>query len=134
MTDRDRHALRVCRDAAINYAEREESVREIERRTVGSPKLDGMPRGSGVGDPTGSLAAGIDYARRRRDAAEKAYKRVRRAAVHACRRIANKHAQKFCEAYYLDGKPFDLACIMSGVKERQCYEYMQKSKEKKPDQ
>ena len=34
------------------------------------------------------------------------------------------HMRKFCEAYYIEGFPFDVAQSLSGVSERQCQRYM----------
>ena len=92
---------------------------------IGSPSLDGMPHGSGIGDPTGCKVAHVAYAERKADKARKEFERAQRVARRVCARIANPHAKKFCEAYYVECTPFEVAQIMSGVQERQCFRYMQ---------
>lgn len=87
--------------------------------------MDGMPHAAGPGDPTGRAAQHIDYAERKLDKACKELERARRVALRVCSRIRNSHAKKFCEAYFVEGFPFSVAQQMSGVKERQCYGYMQ---------
>lgn len=82
-----------------------------------------MPHGTGAGDPTGCRVEHVAYAERKVDKARKELDRARRVAARVCAQIVNPHARKFCESYYVKGAPFEVAQIMSGVNERQCYRY-----------
>lgn len=115
-----------ARKAAQDLSEAEDSLKEIRTRVIGSPSLDGLPRGGGAGDPTGCRVAHVAYAERKVDKARKELDLARRVARRVCARIVNPHARKFCESYFVEGAPFEVAQIVSGVQERQCFRYMQK--------
>ena len=122
LNERTRSALLAVRAAAQEMHEARESLVELEGQTIGSPKLDGMPKGSGLHDASAARLVHLDYARRKLDRAEREYKRARAAAIDACAGM-ELHMKKFCEAYYAEGFPFEVAQILSGVSERQCYRY-----------
>lgn len=111
------------REAVKDLQEAEDSVRELELKTVGSPKMDGMPKGSSTGDANAQYLIHLEYARSKLDRAHNQLARAKNNAYRVCRRLSG-HMQKFCEAYYAEGFPFEVAQAMSGVKDRQCYSYM----------
>lgn len=123
LNERARAALIASRAAARELMEARDSLAELEGQTIGSPRLDGMPRGSGGHDASASRLIHLDYARRKLDMAERAYKRARHAAEAACEGM-EPHMHKFCAAYYAEGFPFEVARTLSGVGDRQCYRYV----------
>lgn len=116
------------RRAAEELQEAEDSLKELELKTIGSPKMDGMPKGSSRGDVNADYLAAIEYVRKMRDAAERNAKRIKHYAHRVCKKMP-RHMRKFCEAYYVECFPFDVAQTLSGVKEAQCYRYMTKVNE-----
>lgn len=100
-----------------------DSLRELELQSVSSPKMDGMPKGSGSGDASAQHMIHVEYARNRVKRAKDALQKARRNALRVCRKMEG-HMRKFCEAFYVEGFPFDVARVMSGVGERQCYRYV----------
>lgn len=98
-------------------------MRELEAQTISSPKMDGMPKGSGAGDASAQHMIYIEYARNRVSRAQAALKRAKSTASRICKRM-DGHMKKFCEAFYIEGFPFDVAQALSGVGERQCYRYV----------
>lgn len=127
LTERDRKQLLAVRDAAKDLQEAEDALKELELKTIGSPNMDGMPKGSSQGDANARHLIHLEYARAKRDKAEYALKKAKHNAHRVCRRL-DGHMRKFCESYYAEGHPFDVAQIVSGVKEAQCYRYMAKVK------
>lgn len=111
------------RRAAEELQEAEDSLKELELKTISSPKMDGMPKGSSQGDANTQHLVHLDYARKKRDKAEYHLKKAKHNAYRVCRRLEG-HMRKFCEAYYAEGFPFDVAQTLSGVQARQCYTYM----------
>lgn len=127
LTERDRKHLLAVRKTAQDLEEAEVALKELELKTIGSPNMDGMPKGGSQGDASAQHLIHLEYARSKRDKAEYAHKKAKHNAYRVCRKLEG-HMRKFCEAYYADGLPFDVAQIMSGVKDAQCYRYMAKVK------
>lgn len=122
MTERDRRQLLAVRKAAQGLEEAEVALKELELKTVGSPNMDGMPKGGGQGDASAQHLIHLDYARSKRDKAEYSLKKAKHNAYRVCRKLEG-HMRKFCEAYYAEGFPFDVAQYLSGVGVRQCSRY-----------
>ena len=101
-----------------------DGLRELEAKTISSPNMDGMPRGSGDGDASARRLISLERAKHRLKMAEKDLQTARRRAERVCRKM-DGHMRGFCEAYYVDCQPFSVAQKLSGVCERQCYRYMQ---------
>lgn len=127
LTERDRKQLLAVRKTAQELEEAEVALKELELKTIGSPNMDGMPKGGSQGDASAQHLIHLEYARSKRDKAEYAHKKAKHNAYRVCRKLEG-HMRKFCEVYYADGLPFDVAQIMSGVKDAQCYRYMAKVK------
>lgn len=122
LTERGRKQLLAVRKAANELEEAEVALKELELKTVGSPNMDGMPKGSSQGDASTQHLIHLEYARSKRDKAEYALKKAKHNAYRVCRKLEG-HMRKFCEAYYAEGFPFDVAQALSGVGERQCSRY-----------
>ena len=123
LTDRDRRRLLAVRDAAQELQEAQDALKELELKTVGSPKMDGMPKGSTQGDTSTQHLIHLDFARKKLEKAQIALAKAKHNAYRVCRRLEG-HMRKFCEAYYMECFPFDVAQALSGVGERRCYDYI----------
>ena len=123
LTEKDRAKLLAVRKAARDLEEAECSLKELKLKTVGSPNMDGMPKGSTQGDSSTQHLIHLDYARKKLEKAQRALDKAKRNAHRVCTRLEG-HMQKFCEAYYVECFPFDIAQALSGVGERQCSRYM----------
>lgn len=127
LSEKARRQLLAVREAAKELQEAEDALRELELKTIGSPNMDGMPKGSGKGDANAQYLIHLEYARAKQARAERDLTRAKNTAYRVCRRMTG-HMRKFCEAYYAEGFPFEVAQALSGVKEAQCYRYMAKVK------
>lgn len=103
--------------------EAEYALRELELKTISAVNLDGMPKGSSQGDASARHVIHLDYAKEKLERARKELDRAKRRAGKVCSRMEG-HMRKFCSAYYIEGFPFDVAQMLSGVSERQCQRYM----------
>ena len=111
------------RDAAKDLQEAEDGLKELELKTIGTTNMDCKPKCSRPCDASAQHLIHLEYARSKRDKAERALNKAKHNAHRVCRKLTG-HMRKFCEAYYAEGFPFEVAQMMSGVKEAQCYRYM----------
>lgn len=125
LTKKDKQELRAVRDAEKRVQDMHDGLKELELKTISSPNMDGMPKGTGDGDASVRHMIRLERARRRLADAEKALKAAQRKAERVCQRMDDGHMRRFCEAFYVDGQPFAAAQKLSGVGERQCYRYME---------
>ena len=100
-----------------------ESIAELNEKTISSPCLTGMPHSAGNADRMVE-----DLIRMEKLQSRLIYKNgklagARRAAETAIERIKSISMRLFCTAYYLDGKDFDTAQMISGVSRGRCLEY-----------
>ena len=124
LTELDREALLEVRTAEKRVQDLEDGLRELELKTISSPNMDGMPKGSSDGDASTRRLISMERAKHRLKMAEKDLRTARRRAERVCRKM-DGHMRSFCESYYVDCQPFSVAQKLSGVSERQCYRYMQ---------
>ena len=85
--------------------------------------MDGMPRSQGAGDASAQYLIHLEYARKERDKAQRSLDKAKYNASRVCRRLSG-HMRKFCEAYYAQCFPFDIAQTLSGVQRSRCYDYI----------
>ena len=85
--------------------------------------MDGMPRSRGAGDASAQYLIYLDYARKERDKAQRSLDKAKYNAMRVCRKLSG-HMRKFCEAYYAQCLPFDIAQTLSGVQRSRCYDYI----------
>ena len=111
------------RIAARDVEEAEVTLKEIRTKTIGAANMDGMPKGSSVGDASAQHVIYLEYAEKQLERAKRELGRAKRDAEHVCSRLEG-HMRKFCGAYYIEGFPFEVAQALSGVSRRQCYTYM----------
>lgn len=102
-------------------------MRELELKTISAVNLDGMPKGSSQGDASARHVIHLDYAKEKLERARKELDRAKRRAGKVCSRMEG-HMRKFCEAYYIEGFPFDVAQVLSGAGRSQCYTYLNATK------
>lgn len=92
--------------------------------SVSSPNMDGMPKSQTEGDKNARVLSRIEQQESKVTALSARLDEARMIARRATETLTGAF-KDFCEAYYIDGDPFEVAQAASGVGERQCRRYMQ---------
>lgn len=130
MSPKEAYKLRSVRDIADELERLEDSLEELRRHTIGSPKLDGMPHSPSQGDAMASVMIRKEQLEER---VGRASDRLRKAQNAARRVIAGMPAAKrlFFEAYYIERAKIEQACKAARISESTAYRYMRLTGEEK---
>lgn len=123
MTNEDKRALLACRHAAEEVDCLHDGLIELRRQVIASPRLDGMPRGAATGDGAAKRLIRIEKQEKNLERAKQRLQHRRTAAIRALSKLPVGMAQ-FCQVYYVEGEPFELAWRASGRSSRQCARYI----------
>lgn len=125
LSDEEREALLYARELHEEMENLLDGLRELKllALSVSSPNMDGMPKGQSAGDAYGQTLVRIE--RREREIADVG-RRAGKAKVTAGRIVKRLVGpfKTFCNDYYVEGMPFQIAHAASGVSDRQCKNYM----------
>ena len=122
LTDKDKYMLRRARDLVDEVERLREVLREIRLQTVGSPNMDGMPKGSGDGDAMARRIIRRDKIESKLKAAERALNRARTVGGKALR-DCRAPVRLFCEAYYLEAGTLEESCRIARIDRRTAERY-----------
>lgn len=122
LTDRDKYMLRRARDLVDEVERLRETLREIRLQTVGSPNMDGMPKGGGDGDAMARRIIRKDKIESKLKAAERALNRARTVGGKALR-DCRAPVRLFCEAYYLEAGTLEESCKYARIDRRTAERY-----------
>lgn len=108
-------ALKRERDDLIRRRE------EIEASILGSPRLDGMPHGAGVSDPTADLGAALAELALQYD--EKARKLAAAMILveDMIDHLADPTQRMIARLYYIDGLTWEQVCVKANYSWRQTH-------------
>lgn len=122
LTDKDKEMLIRSCDLQEELDRLRECLRELELQTVGSPRTDGMPRGSGGGDAMAGRVISKELLEQKIRTAERALKKSRAAGGKALRNV-KAPLRMFCEAFYLEAASFEEALIYARINKRTAERY-----------
>lgn len=105
---------------------KQDGLRELKLLSVSvsSPNMDGMPKSQTSADKNARILARIEAQERGIAAVSAELNRVKAIARRAIDGLTGAF-KTFCESYYLDGDPFEVAQAACAMSERQCRRYMQ---------
>lgn len=92
-------------------------LEELQRQTIGSPNMDGMPKGTSQGDVMDRLMIRKQEAEERLQRAIRRLERSKRTAGRILSRLDVGMA-RFYEAYYVNGEKLEAAAVFAGVSPR----------------
>lgn len=115
--------LAGVRALAEEIAPREAGLYELRTRSIGSPAMDGMPRGGGARDANAERLARIE---RVEQAISRDKRRLERKRQEARRAIRTLDARRriFYTAYYIDADKASAARVLAGVSQRTAMRYI----------
>lgn len=105
--------LSVRRDAE-DVALQEDYLEELQRQTISSPNMDGMPKGSAQGDAAARLMIRKQQAEAKLEQAKRQLERSKKAARRVIAKLDVRMA-RFCEAYFIEGEKLEAASAFAGV-------------------
>lgn len=123
--------LRRARDLVDEVERLRDVLKEIELRTISSPSMDGMPKGSGSGDAMAARMIRRDKVEQKLKTAERALKRSRTIGGNALHKV-KAPVRMFCEAYFLEAASFDESCAYARISARTGDDY--RSEVNRPDE
>jgi hypothetical protein len=120
---RDKYILHECRELAQEIALREEGLVELSTKTIGSPNMDGMPKGSGTHSASDSRLMQIEKYEHDLERDKRRLERLRRDARGAIKPL--KVAQRvFYEEYFVQAQKAHVARLMAGISQRTMTNYL----------
>lgn len=125
-TEQESAALLRVRKLHEELERTKDGLRELRLLSVSisSPNMDGMPKGSTNADKNARVLARIEAQEREIAALSAELDRAKVIARRAIDELTGAF-KTFCESYYLDGDPFEVAQAACAMSERQCRRYMQ---------
>lgn len=120
---RDKYILHECRELAQEIRLREEGLQELRMKTIGSPNMDGMPKGSGTHSASDNRLIQIEKYERDIEHSKRRLERLKDAARAVIKPL--KVAQKvFYQEYFVEAQKAHIARTMAGVSERTMTNYL----------
>ena len=122
---KDKEVLLHVRELHKEKAGALDGLRELKLLSVSisSPNMDGMPKTHGDKDKHAQILARIEKQEQSIAAIDRKIRKAQTAARRALKTQAGSF-RIFCETYYVDGLPFDVAQAQSGLRRSRCYDYI----------
>lgn len=123
LDEQEKDTLRAARVLLEEIRLREERLDELKTRQISSPKLDGMPKGSGDGDAATARMISIEG---REQQIRRDRRRLKRLQGRARRAIAplNPRQRIFYTEYYLKGSSAETAADEARISGRTATRYL----------
>lgn len=103
----------------------EDALCELRRESISSPRMDGMPKGSGEGDQMPRRMARIDDLTRRIERQRARLSKLRRSGERAIYRLEARE-KLFVEAYYLRAEKAGVAAILAQISDKSASRYIRR--------
>lgn len=128
MCEDDKRALWTVRRQINEIGRREEGLREMRQRTIGSPRIDGMPGGGSNADAATGRLIRIETLERELKRERSKAERMQKATRNRLRSLRDTGMSEkehiFCDAYFCTALDVYHSSILAGVSERTAMRYI----------